>query len=83
MDLPQQGEGLFPGNLPHAADAHWDRGAYAFPAPQHPQSEPFSDRRLLLEQPHAHAGVQRDTVVSNWPRNITQFTRTHTLMSPT
>ncbi len=84
MDFPQRHEGLFPGNPSHAADAPWTRGASAFPAPQHPQSEHFSNRRPLPEQPRAHDGVQRDAVVSNWPRNITRFTRTHTLsMSPT
>jgi hypothetical protein len=66
MDFPQQREVVFLGNPFHAADE--PRNANVFPAPQHPQLAPSSDRdhRPLQGQPHhGHAGVLRDAVVSN------------------
>jgi hypothetical protein len=78
MDFPQQREVLFLGNQFHAADE--PQNATAFPAPQHPQPAPSfdRDRRPLPGQPHGHAGVLRDAVVSNWHRDIPPFTRAHT-----
>ena len=77
MDFPQQREVIFLGNPFHAADEPRN----AFPAPQHPQPAPSSDRdrRPLPGQPHhGHVGVLRDAVVSNWYRDIPPFTRAHT-----
>jgi hypothetical protein len=78
MDSPQQHEVLFLGDPFHVADALWN--ATAFPAPQHPQPAPSSDRdrHPLTGQPHGHASVLRDAVVSNWRRDIPPLTRAHT-----
>ena len=74
--FPQQYYGdQFQGNPSPAAGAPWD--ATASSAPQHPQSAPSSYRRPPPGRPRDHAGVLRDTVVSNWHRDISLFTRTH------
>jgi hypothetical protein len=78
MDIPQQREVLFLGNPFREADE--PPNVTAFPAPQHPQPAPSSDRdrRPLPGQPHDNDGVLRDAVVSNWRRDIPPFTRAHT-----
>jgi hypothetical protein len=80
MDFPQQHEVLFLGDPFHAAVDSEPQFVTAFPAPQHPQPAPSSDcdRRPLPGQPHGHAGVLRDPVVSNLHRDIPTFTRAHT-----
>jgi hypothetical protein len=68
----------FPVNSSPAAGAH--QSTIAFPAPQlsqHMRSVPASNRRPVPGQPHDHAGVVRDAVVSNSYCDILQFTRTH------
>ena len=73
MDSPQQREVLFLGNPFLAADE--PRNVTAFPAPQHPQRAPSSDRGHLPlpRQPHGHwhANAMRDAVVSNLHLDIT------------
>jgi hypothetical protein len=79
MAFPQQYEVHFPEDPSHAADAPWS--AAGFPPPQHLQSASLYPCPLP-GQLHGHAGIPRDTVVSNWHRDIPPqaFTRTRMLM---
>ena len=64
MDSRQQREGLFPGNTIPTVDAPWN--STAFLAPQHPQAAPSSHPRPVPGQPHGHASVVQDVMVSDW-----------------
>ena len=79
IDFPQQHEVRFLRNPPQAADP--PRNATAFPAPR-PQLAFSSDcdRRPLPGQPHDHASVLQDAVVSNFHCYIPSFMSTTAAM---
>ena len=66
MAFPQHGV-HFPVNSSHAADT--PQSDPAFLVHPHPQSATTPYSHPLLGQPHCHAGILRDVLVSNWHRD--------------